>query len=46
MDKKEYAIQKHKEWRGKRLTLNQAADACAMPVSPFYYKALQFENVT
>ena len=38
--------QVHKEWRGKRLTLNQAADACAMPVSTFYYKALQFENVT
>ena len=34
----------HKEWRGKRLTLNQAADACAMPVSTFYYKALQLEN--
>lgn len=38
--------QVHKEWRGKRLTLNQAADACAMPVSTFYYKALQFENIT
>ena len=36
--------QVHKEWRGKRLTLNQAADACAMPVSTFYYKALQLEN--
>ena len=38
--------QVHQEWRGKRLTLNQAADACAMPVSTFYYKALQFENTT
>ena len=38
--------QVHKEWRGKRLTLNQAADACAMPASTFYYKALQFENTT
>ena len=36
--------QVHKEWRGKRLTLNQAADACAMPVSTFYYKALRLEN--
>ncbi len=36
--------QVYKEWRKKRLTLNQAADACAMPVSTFYYKALQFEN--
>lgn len=36
--------QVHKEWRGKQLTLNQAADACAMPVSTFYYKALKFEN--
>ena len=36
--------QVHKEWRGKALTLNQAADACAMPVSTFYYKALQLEN--
>ncbi len=37
--------QVHQEWRGKKLTLNQAADACAMPVSTFYYKALQFENI-
>lgn len=36
--------QVHKEWRGKQLTLNQAADACAMPASTFYYKALKFEN--
>ena len=34
----------HKAWRGKELTLNQAAGACAMPVSTFYYKAVQFEN--
>lgn len=34
----------HKEWRGKRLTLDQAADACAMPISTFYYKALKFES--
>ncbi len=37
--------QVHKTWRSKRLTLNQAADACAMPVSTFYHKALQFENI-
>ena len=36
----------HKEWRSKKLTLNQAADACAMPVSTFYYKAVQFENAS
>ena len=38
--------QVHQAWRNKKLTLNQAADACAMPVSTFYYKAVQFENVT
>ena len=38
--------QVHREWRKKKLTLNQAAAACAMPVSTFYYKAVQFENVT
>ena len=38
--------QVHEQWRGKRLTLNQAADACAMPVSTFYYKALQIENAS
>ena len=37
--------QVHKEWRSKKLTLGQAADACAMPVSSFYYKAVQFEKV-
>ena len=37
-------LQVHEQWRGKRLTLNQAADACAMPVSTFYYKALRLEN--
>lgn len=34
----------HKAWRGKKLTLNQAADACAMPISTFYHKAIQFES--
>ena len=36
--------QVHKQWRRKKLTLNQAADACAMPVSTFYYKALRLEH--
>ena len=35
----------HRDWREKKITLNQAAHACAMPVSTFYYKATQFENV-
>lgn len=34
----------HKTTKEGSLTLNQAADACAMPVSTFYYKALKFEN--
>lgn len=38
--------QVHQAWRGKQLTLNQAADACAMPVSTFYYKAVQWESVS
>ena len=38
--------QVHREWRSKKLTLTQAAEACAMPVSTFYYKAVQFENIT
>ena len=36
----------HQQWRSRKLTLSQAADACAMPVSTFYYKAVQFENIT
>ena len=28
-------FQVHQAWRGKKLTLNQAADACAMPASTF-----------
>ncbi len=35
----------HKDWRNKKLTLKEAANACAMPVSSFYAKAVQFENV-
>ena len=36
----------HKEWRSKKLTLNQAANACAMPASTFYYKAVQLESIS
>ena len=35
----------HKAWRGKRLTLKQAAAVCNMPVGTFYGKARKFENV-
>lgn len=36
----------HKEWRNKKLTLSQAAEACGMPVGTFYAKAVkQEENV-
>jgi len=37
--------QVHRDWRNKRLTLSEAANACAMPVSSFYTKAVQFEKV-
>ena len=35
----------HRAWRGKKLTLNEAANACNMPVGTFYGKARKFENV-
>lgn len=38
-----YEIQK--EWRAKKITLKQAADACNMPVGTFYGKVRKFENV-
>ena len=34
----------HRDWRGKKLTLKEAADACAMPVGTFYAKAVRMEN--
>ena len=34
----------HRDWRGKKLTLKEAADACAMPVGTFYAKAVRLEN--
>lgn len=36
----------HKDWRNKKITLRQAADACGMPVGTFYGKARKFENST
>lgn len=36
----------HRAWRGKKLTLKQAAEACNMPVGTFYGKARKFENST
>ncbi|NCE63416.1 recombinase family protein [Pseudoflavonifractor sp. 524-17] len=36
--------QVHKAWRGKKMTLQQAANACAMPVGTFYAKAVRFEH--
>ena len=34
----------HRDWRDKKITLRQAADACEMPVGTFYGKARKFEN--
>ena len=36
----------HRDWRNKKITLKQAADACGMPVGTFYGKAKKFENNT
>ncbi|MCI9315417.1 MAG: recombinase family protein [Lachnospiraceae bacterium] len=36
----------HRDWRNKKITLRQAADACRMPVGTFYGKARKFENST
>ena len=36
--------QAHRDWRCKKITLKQAASACAMPVTTFYEKALQMEK--
>lgn len=36
--------QAHQDWRSKKITLQQAAVACAMPVTTFYEKAVQFEK--
>ena len=34
------------DWRNKKITLRQAADACKMPVGTFYGKARRLENFT
>ena len=36
----------HKAWRGKKITLQQAAKACKMPPGTFYSKAVKYENHT
>ncbi len=36
----------HKEWRGKKITLKNAAEKCNMPVGTFYGKARKFEKET
>lgn len=35
----------HKAWRGKKITLKEAASACRMPIGTFYGKARKFENM-
>ena len=34
----------HKNWRDKKITLRQAAEACGMPEGTFYSKARKFEE--
>lgn len=34
----------HKAWRDKKITLQQAANACEMPIGTFYAKAVKLEN--
>ena len=36
--------QVQKDWRNKKITLKQAASACAMPVTTFYQKATRLEK--
>ena len=37
--------QVYQNWRSKKLTLQEAAKVCGMPVSSFYAKAVEFENL-
>lgn len=34
----------HQAWRSKKISLDQAAEACGMPVGTFYSKAVKFEK--
>ncbi|MDE6747714.1 MAG: recombinase family protein [Lachnospiraceae bacterium] len=34
----------HSNWRNKKITLRQAANACGMPIGTFYDKARKLEN--
>lgn len=36
----------HCDWRKKKITLRQAAEACGMPAGTFYAKARKYENAT
>lgn len=36
----------HRQWRNKKITLHQAAEACGMPEGTFYAKAAKFEDTT
>lgn len=36
----------HHDWRKKKITLKQAAEACGMPIGTFYGKARKIENAT
>ena len=36
--------QVHSDWRNKKITLQQAAEACDMPKGTFYTKAVRFEK--
>lgn len=36
----------YRDWRKKKITLRQAAEACGMPIGTFYGKAKKFENST
>lgn len=35
----------HTDWRAKKITLEQAANACNMPIGTFYGKARKLEKV-
>lgn len=36
--------QVYRDWRNRKMTLQQAAEACAMPKGTFYAKAVRFEK--